>query len=151
LFLAMLFGPGLEEEALVSHREGIPYMQALDAACNLFMEEMVKTVTVPGRIGSQLRRILSLQPSLHRIPPRRPAVLVGRPEFADAMTYLIFTTKTREESRQSREWWKRFINNPVGISPEALGGEETAPVRKRKKKRRGRRPAGIIAAPSGDL
>jgi poly(A) polymerase len=150
LFLAMLFGPGLEEEALASHREGVPYMQALDSVCTLFMVEMVKTVTVPGRIGGQLRRILSLQPSLHRIPPRRPAALVGRPEFADAMTYLIFTTKTREESRQSREWWKRFINDPAGVSPEVLGDEAAVPAKKRKKKRRRRRPAGIIAAPPGD-
>lgn len=147
LFLAMLFGPGIEEEALARHREGIPYLQALDSVCGLFLEELVKTVCVPGRIGGQLRRILALQSSLHRIPPRRPAALAGRPEFADAMTYLIFTTRMREEGRKSREWWKNFINSPAETSLEPSTDAVAVPAKRRRRKRRRSCPAARVAAP----
>ncbi len=141
LFLAMLFGPGLEEDALVRHRDGVPYLQALDSVCAEFLEEQAKTVSVPGRVGSQLRRILALQPSLHRIPPRRPASLAGRPEFTDAMTYLIFTTKTREESRKSREWWRTFLNTPADTRPEPFPAAVSAPSKRRRRKKRRSRSA----------
>jgi len=79
LFLAALFGPSLEEAALTSHRGGIPHQQALDDACAAFMQETFRTVSVPGRAGNRLRAILALQHSLHRMPPRRPASVIGRP------------------------------------------------------------------------
>jgi poly(A) polymerase len=147
LFLAMLFGPGLEEDALARHREGVPYLQALDAACELFLTELVTTVSVPGRISGQLRRILALQPSLHRIPPRRPASLAGRPEFSDAMTYLIFTTRMREEGRKAREWWKNFINAPAETRLDPPGAAAAAPAKRRRRKRRSACPAERIVAP----
>lgn len=150
LFLAMLFGPGLEDEAIARHREGVPYMLALDGVCDAFAEELAKTVAVPGKIIGQLRRILALQPSLHRIPPRRPAALACRPEFADAMTYLIFTTKKREESRQSREWWKKFVQTPSETSSEVPEKTVDVPAQKRRKKRRRRRPTGVATSSAGD-
>ena len=117
LFLAALFGPGLEEEALARHREGIPYLQVLDATCAIFLEELCKTVCIPGRVGSQLRRILAFQPSLHRMPPRRPSSLIGRPEFTEAMTYFYLSVKTREENRPALEWWQAFIKTPAAMLP----------------------------------
>lgn len=153
LLLAMLFGPGLEAEAVVRHREGVPYLQALDAVCNAFLEELGKTVSVPGRVGGPMRRILSLQPSLHRIPPRRPAALAGRPEFPDAMTYLIFATKTREENRKSREWWKAFINNPDAPLPESANGgpASASPSKRRKRRKRRTRTGSAENAPLADV
>ncbi len=145
LFLAALFGPRLEEEALARHRDGIPYMQALDAACAVFMEEFCKTVCIPGRIGSQLRRILAVQPSLHRMPPRRPASLAGRPEFEDAMAYLCLTAKTREENRPALEWWDAFIKDPstvIAAEPAA----DKAPAKRRRNRGRRRRPSPKAAA-----
>jgi len=133
-FLATLFGPSLEEEALARHRDGIPYQQALDAACTVFLEEICKTVCIPGRVGSQLRRILAFQPSLHRMPPRRPSSLVGRPDFADAMTYFYLSAKTREENRSALEWWETFIKTPTTMRPEPSTNE--APVKRRRKRRR---------------
>jgi poly(A) polymerase len=139
LFLAALFGPGLEEETLARNRDGISHPQALHAACAVFMEEFCKTVSIPGRVGGQLRGILALQPSLHRLPPRRPASLVGRPDFADAMSYLCLTAKTRAENRIAREWWETFLQTPAasGSVPPA----DEAPAKRRRKKRRRRRPA----------
>jgi hypothetical protein len=137
LFLAALFGPGLEEETITRQRDGIPHVQALSAACAVFMEEFCKIVCIPGRIGGQLRGILALQPSLHRMPPRRPASLVGRPGFADAISYLCLIAKTREENRTAREWWQAFLETPAASVPAPQ--TEEAPAKRRRKKRRRRR------------
>ena len=142
LFLAALFGPGLEEETLTRNRDGISHPQALHAACAVFMEEFCKTVSVPGRVGGQLRGILALQPSLHRMPPRRPASLVARPDFADAMSYLCLIAKTRAENKTAREWWQAFLETPAAsVSAPA----DEAPAKRHKKKRRHRRPAATAA------
>jgi poly(A) polymerase len=140
LCLATLFGPCLEEEALSRHLNGIPHLQALDSVCAIFLEELCKTVCIPGRIGSQLQRILAFQPSLHRKPPRRPAALVGRPDFPDAMAYLCLIAKTREENRTAREWWETFLKEPSAATrPEPQTDE--IPVKRRKKRRRRHRPS----------
>ena len=138
LFLAALFGPLLEEEALTRHRDGIPHQQALDAACSVHMEELCERVCIPGRISAQMRRILSLQPSLHRMPPRRPAALIGRSDFEDAMAYLCLTAKTKEENRAALAWWETFLKGPVGRVTE-LPAPET-PAKRHRKRRRRRRP-----------
>ena len=145
LFLAALFGPSLEEEALARHRDGIPHQQALDATCALFMEEICKTVCIPGRVGSQLRAILALQPSLHRMPPRRPASMVGRPEFADALAYLRLTAETRRENRSSLEWWDTFLSETPSATPSEPPTDEV-PTKKRRKRRRKRRRSRQTAA-----
>jgi poly(A) polymerase len=143
LFLSALLGPGVEDAALERHRDGIPYMQALDAACAGFLEEFCKVVSIPGRTGGQLRGILALQPSLHRMPPRRPASLVARPDFADAMSYLCLMARTREENRPVRQWWEAFLANPSTALAAQPNG---APEKRHRKKRRRRRPAVAVAA-----
>lgn len=143
LFLAALFGLSLEEEALARHRDGIPYLQVLNATCAIFLEELCKTVCIPGRVGSQLRRILAFQPSLHRMPPRRPSSMVSRPEFADAIAYLCFKAKMEEENRSALEWWQTFINAPAAMRPAPSADE--APAKRHRKKRRRHRPSAQAA------
>jgi poly(A) polymerase len=138
LFFAALFGPSLEEETLARTREGIPRPLALDAACANFMEEIRKTVCIPGRVGSQLRAVLALQPSLHKMPPRRPSSIVSRPEFAGALAYLRLVSEARIENRVSLEWWDIFLSAPPSsVSPEPPIDE--TPVKKRRRRRRKRR------------
>jgi poly(A) polymerase len=140
LFLAALFGPGLEEEALARHLDGIPHQQALDATCAILLEEFCKIVCIPGRVGGQLRRILALQPLLHGRPPRRPSSLVSRPDFADAMSYLYMIAKTGEKDKTALEWWNLFLSE----SPSAIPSEpptDGAPAKRRRKRRRRRRPS----------
>jgi poly(A) polymerase len=139
LFFAALFGPSLEEETIARHRDGTPYQQALDAACALFLEELCKTVCIPARISGQLRRILAFQPSLHRMPPRRPTAMVGKPEFADAMAYLCLTAKTQNENRCSLEWWETYIKTAPPADVEPLPQE--APAKRRRRRGHRRRPA----------
>jgi poly(A) polymerase len=138
LFLAALFGPGLEEETLARHRDGVPHQQALHSICAAFMDELCKTVCIPGRVGGQLRGILSLQLSLHRMPPRRPESLAARPDFTDAMSYLCLMAKIREENQTARQWWKAFLENPSAIGPAPPNG--VAPTKRRRKRRGRRRP-----------
>ena len=130
----------LADEKLIADIKKIGGYQlpVTDAQVRKFMEEFCKTVCIPGRIGGQLRGILALQPSLHRMPPRRPASLVGRPDFADAMSYLCLIAKTRAESRTAREWWEAFLETPS--ASDSAPPIDEAPAKRRRKRRR-RRPA----------
>jgi poly(A) polymerase len=140
LFFAAFFGPSLEEAVLAHHRDGIPRQQALDAACNVAMEEFCKIVSIPGRVGNQLRGILAMQPSLHRRPPRRPSIMVNRPGFADALAYLRLAAEARGENLAALEWWDVFLSEvPSAISSEPPTDE--APAKRRRKRRRRSRPA----------
>jgi poly(A) polymerase len=141
LFLAALFGPGLEDAALAMDREGIPRQQALHAACSAFLETFCQTVFVPGRVGSQMRSILAIQPSLHRMPPRRPASLSSRPEFADALVYLRLTAKSRGEKQDALDWWEAFLSRPPAAAGENAPAEDE-PVKKKRRRRRRRRASG---------
>jgi poly(A) polymerase len=145
LFLAAVFGPILEEAVLARHRDGIPRQQALDSVYTVYMEAFCKTVSIPGRVGNQMRSILAMQPSLHRRPPRRPSIMVNRPEFADALAYLRLAAEMRGENRAVLEWWDTFLSGvPSVISSEPPIYE--TPVKRRRKKRRRRRPAVPTAA-----
>jgi len=139
LIFAALFGPFLEEEALKRHLDGIPYQQALAGACAAFLPEVRATVYIPGQAGSHLQRILAFQPSLRRIPPRRPSSLAGRPDFADAMTYLCLSAKTRGEERSALEWWEAFIKTPSSSAMLPEPSPEETPVKKKKRRKRRRK------------
>jgi poly(A) polymerase len=145
IFLAALFGPGLEEAALALHRDGIPYQQALDATCAMSMKEISKTVFVPRRASGRLCEILALQTSLHRMPPRRPASVVGKPEFGEALEYLRFAAETRSEHRTRLEWWDAFRLQSPSVTPSEPPTDET-PTKKRRKRRRKRRRTRQTAA-----
>ena len=139
LFLAALFGPFLEEASAAQHRDGIPRQQALDKTCAIFMEEISRAVCVPGRVAGRLRALLALQPSLHRMPPRRPASSIGRPEFLDALAYLRLTAETRREHRTTLEWWDAFLLEAPSVACSEPPTDEDPTKRRRKKRRRHRR------------
>jgi poly(A) polymerase len=154
LFLAAFFGPSLEEAALARHREGIPRQQALDATCAIFMKEVSATVSIPGRVGTRLRAILALQPPLHRVPPRRAASAVSRPEFEEALAYLRCAVETGREPRTCLDWWETFVvENPVA-TPSEPPTDEAPPKRRRRRRRKRRRAPQTPAAgddnPVGD-
>jgi len=144
-FFAAFFGTGLEEAALECSRNGIPHQQALDAVCTEFLAECSRTVSIPGRIGSQMRGILSMQPALHRKPPRRPAVLAGRPGFTDALAYLRLTAETRPENRGALAWWDAFLSGTLPPDETAPPADK-APSKRRRRRRRRHRPAAPTAA-----
>jgi len=144
LFLAALFGPFLEEGTLARHREGIPRHQALEETCALFMEEVSRAVSVPRRAGDRLRAILAFQPSLHKMPPRRPPSLASKPEFGEALAYLRLLAETKGEHRQCLAWWEAFLlESPplAGTEAEAEGAPEKKRRRRRRRNRRARRTA----------
>ncbi len=135
LFFAAFFGPGLEETVLARHRDGIPRQLAQDALCFELIEECSKIVSIPGRVANQLRNILAMQHSLHKVPPRRPSIMVKRPEFTDALAYMHLEAEWRGEKRSALAWWDAFLSGiPSSIIPDPPSGE--TPVKRRKKRRR---------------
>jgi poly(A) polymerase len=139
LFFAALFGPSLEKAILARHLEGIPRPQALDETCAAFMEEISRTVSVPGRIGNRLRAILSLQVSLHRMPPRRPAAIAGRQEFGEALMYLRIAADTVKEHQAVLEWWDAYLLESPPAAPSEASADKVPGRRRRKRKRKSRR------------
>ena len=139
LFFAALFGPSLEKAILARHLEGIPRQQALDETCAAFMEEISRTVSVPGRIGNRLRAILSLQVSLHRMPPRRPASIAGRQEFGEALMYLRIAADTIKEHQAVLEWWDAYLLETPPATPPEASTDKVPGKRRRKRKRKSRR------------
>ncbi|MCX5805258.1 MAG: polynucleotide adenylyltransferase PcnB [Proteobacteria bacterium] len=140
LFLAALFGPGLEKAAFVRHCDGIPHHQALDEICAIFMEEISRTVSVPGRVGGRLRAILALQASLHRMPPRRPASIISRPEFGESLVYLRLIAEMRREDRIHLEWWETFLLAAPPVLSSEQPADEIPAEKRRKRRRKPRRP-----------
>ncbi|PKN71640.1 MAG: poly(A) polymerase [Deltaproteobacteria bacterium HGW-Deltaproteobacteria-12] len=140
LMLAALFGPSLEDQALVRHRAGIPYQQALHACCSSLYEELRETLSFPAKVGNQLRNILSLQPSLRKFPPRRPGSLVNRQDFAAARNYLRIMADAKGETLPARDWWDAYIEGRVIESSAEAVPAAPAAKRARKKRRRRRSP-----------
>jgi poly(A) polymerase len=150
LLMAALFGQAIEEAALALHREGIPYHQALDATCATFMKELCLAVSVPGKVTGRFRAMLALQPSLHRMPPRRPAATAGKPEFGDALAYLRMTAAMAKEYQAVVEWWEDFLVNGPPIVPEEPEPEEAPKKKRRRRRRKGRRIKKAAEKPTGD-
>lgn len=138
LFFAAFFGPILEETVLARQGEGIPRHLALDAVCASLLKECSGVVSITGRVGNQLRLILAMQHSLHRMPPRRPSVMVNRPEFADALAYMRLHAETHGEKPAALAWWDAFLSgNPLPVIAEPLSDQ--APAKRRRKRKRKRR------------
>lgn len=139
LLFALICGPCMEELALARHREGIPRLQALDAACAAFLEDTCRTVRIPAKTGNLIRSILAFQHSLNKFPPRRPASLAARSEFDDSLAYLKIMSETRNTGNAPVEWWSRFL---ADHPRELVDASETdgPPKKKRHKRRRRRKP-----------
>lgn len=138
LLLAAIFGPCLEELALARHRNGMPRPQAIDASCAVFLEDICRTVRIPAKTGNLIRNILTFQHSLHKVPPRRPAALVSRSEFNDALSYLQIMSDLRNTGNASALWWSSFL---ADHPPETIDSvtPDDLPKKKRRKRRRHRK------------
>lgn len=139
LFFAGLFGPSLEDAAFARHRDGIPRHQALDDACAALMEEVSRAVAIPRRVSDRLRTILALQPSLRKMPPRRPASVIARPEFNEALAYLRLSAASKKELLPMLEWWEAFLLQTPAL-PEVPSEEPPAKKRRRRRRRNRRTP-----------
>ncbi len=134
LFFAAYFGPLLAETTLAGRRDGIPGRLTRDVACTDLMKECSETVSIPGKVANQLRNILAMQHSLHRVPPRRPSVIVKKPEFTDALAYLHLEGTLGGENQSALAWWDAFLSGKSTETPT----DEAPAKRHRSRKRRHR-------------
>jgi poly(A) polymerase len=136
IFFAAFFGPMIEEAALGRHLQGIPYHQALDETCAIVMKEVSQTVSIPNKVVGRLRAILALQPSLHKMPPRRPAATAGKQEFAEALAYLRLSAVTVKDYVSVVDWWDNFLLSGPPIEPEPADDEDRPKKRRRRRRKR---------------
>jgi poly(A) polymerase len=139
LLLALVFGNYVGERAAAFQEAGLPPQQSLDRAVADFLGETAPTVTIPNRIGTQLRDILACQARLTKIPGRKPQALVARPFFGDALAYLRFAATQQGELAKTVAWWERFAHQQPVVEPAAGGGEERAAGGRKRRRRRPRR------------
>ena len=140
LFLAAFFGPVLKEAAQAGRRDGISGRLIRDAAFTDLIKECSKTVSIHGKAANQLHNILAMQRLLHNVPPRRPSVIVKRPEFTDALAYLHLEEESGGDNQSARVWWDAFLSRePSSVTTETPADE--APAKRRRRRKRRHRPA----------
>ncbi|MHB8111048.1 MAG: polynucleotide adenylyltransferase PcnB [Syntrophorhabdaceae bacterium] len=136
LVLASLFGAMVEKSALERHQDGIPRRQAFDEASAAFLGELSSTAQIPGRVAARFGAILALKSSLSKLPPRRPNILTGRPEFLETLQYLSLAAEINMEHRNALRWWEAYtMENPAPVAPV-----DEASLGKRKRRRRRKAP-----------
>lgn len=141
LLLALMFGEYLEEWSAELRGAGLPPQDALSSAVAAFLAEQVPLVAVPHRVGLAAREILSLQRRFERMPGKRPHSVLGRPAFADALTYLRCRCQVTGEGGAMLTWWEAFARDAV-LPPLPSGGEAAdVPKPRRRRRRRKRRTA----------
>ena len=134
LFMAILFGTGLEKTALANYYNGIPFQQAIDKVSSVFMGEISKTVSIPKLVFNRMRAILNLQPLLRRTPPRRPSSIAKRPEFKESLTYFHIKAETIIENLTPLKWWEKFLVNIPSVEPSESSNNKTLAEKRRKRK-----------------
>ena len=109
LFLTFFLGPFIEADALVKHKNNVPYKQALENVCKDTLKNICKTVTLPKRISNTVHNILSLQQSFRTVPHRHPHSIIDKPGFPDAILYLRLKTETKNGKNDHLKWWDQFL------------------------------------------
>ena len=140
LFMALLFGQYLTEKGERFRGKGSPHQQSIDLALAEFLGETVPVVSIPARVGGQIRDILAVQLRLKKVPGRKPEAVVTRPAFSDALAYLRFSSRVTAKGGETLAWWEQFSEQ----HRTALPGPKEAPAsgggrpRRRRRRRKGK-------------
>jgi len=135
LFFAAFFGPLLAETTPAGGWDGVPGRWIREVACADLMKECSGTVNIPGKVANQMRNILAMRHSLHKVPPRRPSVIVNRPEFADALATLPLEGMGGGENQSALAWWNAFLSGKPSSIAETPTDEAPAKRNRRRKRR----------------
>ena len=147
VLLALLFGQYLEEKIERLRAAGASVQQTVALAVAELLAELAPTITVPQRVGLQIREILANRERFRRMPGKRPQVFISRQGFGTALDYLRFCGTFNDDDRLMAEWWERYLAGHPASPPS--GGEAVAredrpakPKRRRRRRRSGARRTG---------
>ena len=138
LFLALLFGDYIEEEAAELQGPGVSQQQALNAAVAEFLGETAPTVQIPNRIGMGVRDILAAQRRFLKTPGKNVRGFLTRPFYADALDYLRCVAITSSDAGRLVAWWEGHGVLPAGDTPNMVEEAKSANPGKKRRRRRGR-------------
>lgn len=139
LFLAFYFGQYLEELATKSAANGIATPATIDAALARFMEEVLPRLHIQRRVMLQVREILLCQRRFATMPGKKPHLFVARPNFAQALAYLVFASDVRQQDPACAAWWMAYAAS-VDLPPVEAVPEQERPRRRPRRRRRKPRP-----------
>jgi poly(A) polymerase len=144
LFLALFFGDCLEKSAEGLSAHSGSFQDSIDHALASFMQETCPIVLIPQRTAMRLREILLLSERLLKIPGRKPANVVARPGFREALEYLHFKGSLDSRIGKAIGWWEHYLSGqgvpPAPPEPFAEAGMERHGRRRRHHRRRRHKP-----------
>jgi len=117
LFLQHFFGPSLEDAgAPPHHRDGIPHQTGTGCTLCLFMKEIFKTVSIPGRwLALDWAPSRPSKASLHRIARHDGQLLLSPGLNSEkALVYLRVAAEREGTIETPLEWWDAlsFLETP---------------------------------------
>jgi poly(A) polymerase len=152
--LALVFGQYLEEKIECLRGAGSSSQQTAAMAVAELLTELAPTITVPQRVGLQIREILANRERFRRMPGKRPQAFIARQSFGASLDYLRFCGTFSEDDRLMAEWWDRYVaGNPAAAVRDgeaAAPGPRPGKPKRRRRRRSGARRTGEKQSP-GDL
>ena len=94
--------------ALALQTEGMPEIQALNAAATDALRDQVDFTAVPRRFSNVTREIWALQSRFRYHDLRRANMLVGNVRFRAAYDFLCLRAEAGEPVKEDAEWWTAF-------------------------------------------
>jgi len=136
-----MFGEYLEEMAAFYRKQGVSPLDATQTAVADFMGEQAPLVAIPHRVALAVRDIMILQYRFRKMPGKRPQSVLARPNFPDALAYLLCQSETTGEGADCYAWWESYAKEQV-LPPAAKQLDPAAQrPKKRRRRRKGRAPA----------
>jgi poly(A) polymerase len=139
LFGALLW-PGVYERQQKLELDGLPPMQAMQAAAYEAVECQIRVTALPKRFSIPMKEIWEMQIRLSRKQGKRSIELLRHPRFRAAYDFLLLREATGENLDHMGKWWTDLQNANPAVQVDRSMSFEDEEERPRDKRPRRRRP-----------
>ena len=141
---AFLFAALLWHEVLAAwkarEKRGEPRIPALEAAMDDVLDAQSGKLAITRRLTATMREVWAMQPRFEESSGQRPFRLLELPRFRMAYDFLALRAASGEVPAELEAWWRAFQSAGPETRDQMLL-PDTGP-RKKRRRRRGRKPAG---------
>ncbi len=147
LFAALLWPAVFDREQLLE-QEGLPPMQAMQAAAYEVVERQIRITALPKRFSLPMKEIWEMQIRLSRRQGRRSVELLRQPRFRAAYDFLLLREASGEHLDHIGQWWTELQQANPTVHPEPEASGEASDDNQRVRRPRRRRPPRKRAPPN---
>lgn len=138
LFAAFMWEPvRVRAEARIS--AGVPDVAAFQEAASEVIDQQIRHIAFPRRIGLPMREVWSLQPRFARCKSGRPHRMLTHPRFRAAYDFFLLRAETGEVDSERAAWWIQFVAADEAEKNSMALASERRPGRRRPRKRNSRK------------